>query len=183
MRPRRATRWVLAMVVIALPTGCESVATYQADLAKWQALADRATDRANQPRVIVKPIGGSTGRYDCRDNRVLFGADGNARWLLAHELGHYVMHHCDPQPWEVALAQEKAANRFAVETLQLWGATEEQAVRETVLQLLLTRRQRLRPQRGHDYCAEAVDVLRRYPQIADPRPPTDSTCAADLAGR
>lgn len=183
MRPRRAVRWVPALVATALATGCASVAAYQADLAKWQALADRATERANQPRVIVKPVSGSTGRYDCGDNRVLFGTDGNPRWLLAHELGHYVMHHCDPQPWAVALAQEKAANRFAVETLQLWGATEEQAVRDTVLQLLLTRRLRPRPQHGHDYCAEAVDVLRRHPQVADPRPPGDSTCAAELAGR
>jgi hypothetical protein len=94
-----------------------------------------------------------------------------------------VLHHCDPQPWDVTLAQEKAANRFAVETLQLWGATEEESVRDTVVQLLLSKRLRPRPQRGHDYCAEALDVLRRYPQVADPRPASDSTCAAELAGR
>lgn len=179
-RPRRATGLALGLWALLL-AGCGSIAAYESELATWQALADRATARVGQPRVIVKPSAGTTGRYDCRDNRVIFGTDGNARWLLAHELGHYVMHHCEPQPWEVALQQEKAANRFAVETLQLWGATEDEAVRESVQQLLLTRRLRPRPQRGHDYCAEALDLLRRYPRVADPRPPNDSTCAAEFS--
>lgn len=180
---RHPIRRASGLLIALLLAGCGSIAAYQSDLATWQALADRATARVGQPHVIVKPTSGATGRYDCQDNRVLFGTDGNARWLLAHELGHYVMRHCEPQPWAVALEQEKMANRFAVETLQLWGATEEEAVRETVLQLLLTRRLRPRPQRGHDYCAEALDVLRRYPHVADPRPAGDSTCSAEFAGR
>jgi hypothetical protein len=98
-KARRASGLLTALLL----AGCGTIAAYQSDLATWQALADRATARVGQPRVIVKPTSGATGRYDCQDNRVLFGTEGNARWLLAHELGHYVMHHCEPQPWAVAL--------------------------------------------------------------------------------
>jgi len=170
-------RPILALLVVVLGAGCETLARNQAELARWQLLADQAMAHAGQPRVIVKPIGGMAGHYDCRENRVIFGTDNNPRWLLAHELGHYVMQHCDSQPWEVMLVREKAANEFAVTTLQVWGLTEEQAVRDTVLQLLVIKRLSRKVQYGHDYCAEVLDVLRRHPQVPDPRPAAgDLTC-------
>ena len=107
------------------------------------------------------------------------GTLGNTRWLLAHELGHHLSGFCGG-----TLASEMVANRWAVQVLQVWGDSESQAVRVTVLHLLSLKRLRGdRQSVGHHYCAEATDILRHYPSQRDPRDPGDNTCDAELAGR
>ena len=77
-----------------------------------------------------------------------------------------------------------AANRWAVKVLQVWGDTESQAIRATVLHLVYLKRLRGDHQfAGHNYCAEAVDILRLYPSYPDPRNAGETTCAAELAAR
>jgi hypothetical protein len=60
--------------------------------------------------------------------------------------------------------------------------TEEQAVIETVRHLVRLKKGRGYTQLwGHNFCAEAVDVLRRYRTVSDPRTAGDTTCAEEFA--
>jgi hypothetical protein len=158
-------------------TGCASLRT--SEQARWQALADQATAHLDVPPTRVTLVSGSLGQYNCETRALTLGADGNTRWLLAHELGHHLSRSCGG-----TLDSEMTANAWAVRVLQTWGDTEAVAVRTTVLHLVYLKRLRGdRQALGHDYCAEAVDVLRRYPERGDPRNPGDDTCSAELAGR
>jgi len=170
-----ARTWI---VVLALGlTGCAS--RQVSEQTRWQALADEATGRLGVPSVRVKLVSGSLGQYNCETHALELGAGGNTRWLLAHELGHHLSNFCGG-----TLESEMVANTWAVRVLQVWGDPEAQAVRTTVLHLVSLKRLRGDRQAiGHNYCAEAADVLRRYPDRGDPRSPGDDTCNAELAGR
>lgn len=168
----------LGLVTLALVlTGCASMRT--SEQTRWQALADGATTRLGAPPAHVTLVSGSLGRYHCEPRVLQLGADGNARWLLAHELGHHLSRSCGG-----TLDSEMTANAWAVRVLQAWGDTEAVAVRTTVRHLVYLKRLRGDRQAiGHNYCAEAADILRRYPERGDPRNPGDETCSAELAGR
>jgi hypothetical protein len=163
----------LALVV----AGCASMRA--SEQRRWQALADRATSRLGAAPTPVTLVSGSLGQYNCETGALQLGADGNTRWLLAHELGHHLSRSCGG-----TLDSEMTANAWTIRVLQAWGDTEAVAVRATVLHLVHLKRLRGDRQAvGHDYCAEAADILRRYPGRGDPRSPGDETCSAELAGR
>jgi hypothetical protein len=186
---RRASQWflqwvflfgLLALVLTCLVlAGCASMSAYQAAADKWQALADQATAQLKIPPVTVVRVDGSASTYYCREQRITLGITptGNLRWVLAHELGHHLLAHCGQSQ-----QHEREANAVAVRVLQIWGMTEEQAVTETVRHLVKLKKSRGNTQlAGHNYCAEAVDVLSRYPAVSDPRSAGDTTCAEEFA--
>ena len=137
--------------------GCSNVAT-AADGPDYQQMATDAVKALNGRRVWVETTDKNTlGSYDCTKRLVSLGTAGNAKWLLAHELGHYILGHCDEQ-----LSQEIEANALAVRILQLWGMTEEASYRMTVNHLLgLQVYRRNHPRPGHNYCAEVKDLICR----------------------
>jgi hypothetical protein len=85
-------------------------------------------------------------------------------WLLAHELSHHIRGHVNAY-----LEQEMEANVTAVQVLQVWGRSEAEAVRlvESVL-LRVQRNGSTLTGKGHDWCAEYHDIVRRYPQYPVP---------------
>ena len=109
------------------------------------------------PSIYIRPIAGYNGQYRCRENTINLGTDA-VPFLLAHELGHYVLGHGCAE----TLANEMAANAFAIEAMQVWGMSQPDAVRDTVAALVSAQRHHVSLP-GHDWCAEAADVLRRYP--------------------
>ena len=156
----------LGLVTLALVlTGCATTRT--SEQTRWQALADEATTRLGAPPALVTLVDGSLGQYNGETRALRLGADGNIRWLLAHELGHHLSRSCGG-----TLDSEMTANAWAVRVLPARGDTEAMAVRTTVLHLVyLERRRGDRRAVGHDYCEEAADSLRRYPERGDPRNP------------
>jgi hypothetical protein len=181
--PLRSLQWFFIVGVVALVltclilTGCASVRTQQAGEDKWQAMADQATKQLHVAPVSVVLVDGSTAEYVCGEQRIKLPTQGNVRWALAHEVGHHVLAHCGQSQ-----QQEREANAMAVRVLQVWGMTEEQAVIETVRHLVRLKKGRGYTQLwGHNFCAEAVDVLRRYPAVSDPRTAGDTTCAEEFA--
>lgn len=116
-----------------------------------------ASDAYHVPSIYVRPVAGLNGQYRCRENTITLGTDATP-WLLAHELGHYVLGHGCAE----TLATEMAANAFAVEAMQVWGTSAPDAVRRTV-DILVGAQRRHVSIPAHDWCAEAADVLRRYP--------------------
>jgi hypothetical protein len=86
---------------------------------------------------------------------------------MAHEIGHYVKRHCGGDP---ALQDEIEANAMAIKVLQVWGESEQEAVRHVENQLRgLIRRGTLTP--GHDYAAELTANPTTLPPVPmTPRP-------------
>lgn len=129
----------------------------------WQGMADQAVAALGKYRGRVMIQAHNTdgiGRYSCKGSQIRLGTTGNARWLLAHELGHHINGHC-----EGALPIEIEANATAIKVLQVWGMTEEQAVTATSVHLNgLVRRGRTMT--GHDYCAELGAIAKDYPRYA-----------------
>jgi hypothetical protein len=167
--------WLVALALVL--AGCASMRA--SEQKRWQALADEAPSRLGASPAEVTLVSGSLGQYNCETQALQLGADGNTRWLLAHELGHHLSRSCGG-----TLDSEMTANAWAVRVLQAWGDTEAVAVRTTVLHLVYLKRLRGDRQAiGHNYCAEAADMLRRYTERGDPRNPGDETCSAELAGR
>ena len=109
----------------------------------------------------------TTGNYDCNRRLISLGTAGNARWLLAHELGHHILGHCAE-----GFDQEVEANALAVRILQIWGMTEEAAYRMTANHLLgLQNFRKNNPRPGHDYCRELQALMTRYMGKYPPRDP------------
>jgi hypothetical protein len=181
MTARRVHALLAVLIAGSLLSGCATIAAYRAEQARWQALADQATMQLHVAPVYVTPAAGIRGRYNCATRKIELGteqAEGNARWLLAHELGHHVRGDCT----EGALAQEIGADLAAVRVLQAWGLTEYEAAKDVATRLwLIAKNGAMRGMVGHDACAELVAVLRAYPAIADPTNPMDDTCAAERA--
>jgi hypothetical protein len=175
----RGTRWWCASLALlsVLLTGCASIAAYRAEQTRWQVLADQATTHFKVSAAYVKPVNGSRGEYKCGARTIELGTVGKTRWLLAHELGHHLDGYCGG-----TVESEMAANVWAVKVLQVWGDSEVHAVQTTVGHLIYLKRLRGRHQlAGHNYCAEAADILRQYPAHADPRVSGDATCADEIA--
>jgi len=152
--------WVAAGVLFAvafLLTGCATIRAQQAEQARWQAMADQVTAHYHVASIYVRPVAGLNGQYRCSEHVINLGTDATP-WLLAHELGHYVLGHGCTE----TLANEMAANAFAVEAMQVWGTSERDAVRTTV-GILVYAQQRHVYIPAHAWCQEAADVLRRYP--------------------
>lgn len=161
----------LAVPVLVLVSGCAGMTAYQAEQARWQALADRATAHWRVGSVRVELMGrATTGRYVRWDSKVELGTDSGREgmtWLLAHELSHHLLGHTS-----VWLAQEMEANARAVEVLMVWGFSEADAVALVKRRLLLIQRSgSTLTGKGHDWCAEYHDVARRYPGQPDLRKP------------
>jgi len=163
-------------MAVLLLSGCAAMQAYRGERARWQALADQVTAHFGVEPVQVTLVNGSRGVYNCATQALDLATDGNTRWLLAHELGHHLSRFCGG-----TVESEMVANTWAVEVLRVWGDTEAEAVRATVSHLVYLKY--LRGDRqfaGHNYCAEAADVLRQYPGHPDPRAPGDATCRAEL---
>jgi hypothetical protein len=177
---RHAFRGTFLIVLALGASGCATMAAHQAEQAKWQALADQATHALGKSEVsilIVAGTVGNAGSTSCAQGTITVGNEGDVKWLLAHEIGHHVTNHCG-----MGLANEIAANSGAVKILQIWGETEEQAVRHTGNHLLnLKKRGWTLP--GHDYCAEFSALRKEYPQYA-PRDPdkANATCPGTGSG-
>lgn len=173
-------RLLVAAFAVWCLSGCTTVRAYQAETAKWQALADQATAALHAGPVTVVPVVAGVGaRYYCDQHTIELGteqSDAATQRLLAHELGHHVLGHCGE-----AFQQELEANAVSVSVLQAWGRTESQAAREVARRLWgIARSHTDDGLRGHDACAELADLLRRYPAVT---PNTDGTCAAPRAER
>jgi len=151
----------------------------QTEIARWQALANQATAHFRVAPVLVEPVAGHNSAYICREGQISLAIKaGYVRFRLAHELGHHILNHCG-----TSYAQELAANAVAIQVLQVWGLSEADAVRETVIFLFAVKKFQGNAQRpGHDVCGEAAALLRRYPAVPDPRMPGDRTCAEELGG-
>ena len=175
-------RILLCFTMLAsLLTGCASMAAYQAEQAKWQGLADRATAALGAGPVTVLLKGNTrTGQYLRLSRTVELGtanSRANMEWLLAHELGHHIRGHINQH-----LEQEMEANAVAVQILQVWGRSEEDSVRlvGNVLLSVQTKGSTLTG-KGHDWCAEFADLRAHYPQYA-PRDPLKVNVTCPGAG-
>lgn len=165
----KTTVWALLALLL---TGCATFEAERRATAEWQALADQVTQAQHVGHVYVHLQAGAFARYECGPRMIVLGNVGNIRWVLAHELGHHVRGHCS-----ATLANEMEANRLAVTHLQIWGVSERDAVLLTVGHLLYLKRLRGDNQvHGHNFCAEAADLLAHYPAYPDPRAPGDTTC-------
>lgn len=89
-------------------------------------------------------------------------------WLLAHELGHYVLGHGCAE----SLATEETANAFAVKALHVWGYGTKEAATMAVRALLAAQRLRVNLP-AHDWRAEVADLLRLYPEAI----PASTACS------
>ena len=175
----RELRAIRALPAVLLLASCSTIAADQTETAKWQVLANQATTHFRAAPVSVQPVAGHNSTYICREGqiRLAIGA-GYVRFRLAHELGHHILNHCG-----TSYAQELAANATAIQILQVWGLSEADAVRETVVFLLEVKKFQGNAQRpGHNVCGEAAALLRRYPSVPDPRMPGDRTCAEEFKG-
>jgi hypothetical protein len=168
---------VLAVALITLSAGCATMAAYQAEQAKWQGLADQATAALGASPVTVLLKGNTrTGQYIRLSRTVELGTasdEAGKTWLLAHELGHHIRGHVNTY-----LEQEMEANVVAVQILQVWGRSEEDAVRLVGNRLLgIQTSGSTLTGKGHDWCAEFADLRSHYPQYT-PRDPAkvNGTC-------
>ena len=174
-----ALRTIRALPAMLLLAGCSTMVADPAETAKWQLLANQATAHFRVAPVSVQPVAGHNSAYLCREGQIRLAVRaGYVRFRLAHELGHHVLHHCG-----TSYAQELDANVIAIQVLQLWGLSETDAVRETVVFLLEAKKFQGNAQRpGHNVCGEAAALLRRYPSVPDPRMRGDRTCAEEFGG-
>ena len=175
----RALKTILALPAVLLLVGCSAMVADPTEMAKWQLLANQATAHFRVAPVAVQPVAGHDSAYLCREAQIRLAVRaGYVRFRLAHELGHHMLNHCG-----TSYAQELAANAVAIQVLQLWGLSEADAVRETVVFLLEVKKFQGNAQRpGHNVCGEAAALLRRYPSVPDPRMRGDRTCAEEFGG-
>ena len=130
---------------------------------QWQRMADQVTKRFGAMPVTVEERPNLQSWYVCREFRILLGAKRpDVRLSLAHELGHHIRRDCGQ-----SVMQELEANALAVQVLQVWGETPEEAVRLMVQKLYQARSVAT----VHVFCTELMDMLHRYPTAADPRKP------------
>jgi hypothetical protein len=177
IRPKLVGGLVLLLAGLLVLPGCATMRAYQAESAKWQALADQATGNLHAGPVTVRVIAGRRGVYHCQSRQIDLGTDmpeASVRFLLAHELGHHLAGDCA----EGVMAAELAANETAIQVLQVWGLSDYQAAREVARMLWLLAKEQVRQGRGHDACAELVAILRAHLAVTAP---TDGTCSAELA--
>jgi hypothetical protein len=116
---------LLAALGIVVLTGCATMTDYQNEVAAYQALADQATDHFHKGHVSVTLTDNTKGWYSRADHSIQLGVrNGYNRSLplLAHELGHHILNHGQPNS-----AAEMAANAMGVEVLQVWGWSFDQA--------------------------------------------------------
>jgi hypothetical protein len=163
---RRLRLLILASTFLLI--GCATIQAQQAELAKWQGLADRATAHFNVGPVRVALIANrTTGQYQRRSRTVELGTDNAPlamEWLLAHELSHHILGHAGAD-----LRQEMEANAMGVRVLQAWGSSEADAVRRAERSLLaVAKRGSVLTGIGHDWCAEYHDIVRLYSQYPAP---------------
>ncbi len=167
----------LALLAALALAGCAQPAA-AAD-PDYQEMAHEATRVLNGRRVWVEVNPKvTTGQYDCNRRLITLGTAGNAKWLLAHELGHHILGHCDE-----AFQQEVEANLLAVRILQIWGMSEEAAYRMTANHLLgLQNFRKLNPRPGHNYCAELEALMGQYLDRYPPKDPAKvrETCPLAL---
>jgi len=166
MRP--TFRWTLLAALALALTGCATMRAYQVEQAKWQGLADQATTALGSGPVTVLLKGNTrTGQYFRLSRTVELGTESNVagkEWLLAHELSHHIRGHVNAY-----LEQEMEANATAVQVLQVWGRSEAEAVRLVGSRLLsIHKTGSILTGKGHDWCAEYRDVMRRYPSYPAP---------------
>jgi hypothetical protein len=121
-------------------------------------MVDDVTAHFHVASIYVRPIAGYNGQYKCRENVIELGTDATP-FLLAHELGHYVLGHGCTE----SLATEEAANAFAIKALHVWGYGTNEAVTMAVRALLNAHRLHVSIP-AHDWCAEVADLLRLYPE-------------------
>jgi hypothetical protein len=76
-------------------------------------------------------------------------------------MGHYLKRHCGDDP---SLHDEVEANAMAIKVLQVWGESEQEAVRHTENQLRFLIMRGTSPGPGHDYAAELAAIQQLYPQ-------------------
>lgn len=162
----------VALLSAVLLTGCATTAPPAPTSATdWQGMANQATYALKGWPVRVQAQKGTLGNYYCKGGNIELGTEGNARWLLAHEIGHHLLGHCDE-----SYQSEIAANAMAVKVMQVWGDTEAGAALATERHLLgLAKFRKGNPRPGHDYCAEVADLLKRFPATPDVR--SGSECA------
>ena len=153
------------LVVLALgASGCATIQAAQEQTRFYQGLSDQATARfhAGSVTVLVRQVAGYGGQY-WRQERTIWlvpNDEQSMKLVLAHELGHHILGHTNQY-----LEQEQEANAKAIEILQVWGMTEEQAFRGWANRLLSAQqRAGLNPVKGHAYCAEFASLRARYPQ-------------------
>ncbi len=163
---RLTWRGTLLVVLPLALTGCATMRAYQVEQAKWQGLADQATTTLGAGPVTVLLKGNTTtGQYFRLSRTVELGtasSEAGKTWLLAHELGHHVRGHVNAY-----LEQEMEANAVAVRILQVWGRSEEDAVRLVGNRLLSVQTSgSTLTGKGHDWCAEFADLRSHYPQYA-----------------
>ena len=173
-------RVLVAVLTVWCLAGCATITAQRAETAKYQALADQATAQLHLTPVYVTPVAGIRGRYHCDSRRLELGTDHQlervTRWVLAHELGHHLIGVCGD-----SLANEQDANAAAVQVLQAWGMTEDEAAKEVGIMLwTIAKSGEARGMVGHDMCAELIDLLRRFPTV--PHSAGGSTCPSMKAG-
>jgi hypothetical protein len=150
-------RTLLFIAIAALLSGCAGLVWFET----WQQEADRATAAlgANPVKVVLQS--GTKGYAHCH-GPIDLGTDGHdTEWLLAHEMGHYLKRHCGDDP---SLHDEMEANAMAIKVLQVWGESEQEAVRHTENQLRFLIMRGTSPGPGHDYAAELAAIQQLYPQ-------------------
>jgi hypothetical protein len=169
---------ILALPAVLLLAGCATIGNSQDD--EWQRLADRATAHFHATPVTVVPLTSRSGStYVCRELRINLAIGSETRMILAHELGHHLLSHCG-----ASQAHEREANAKAIQVLLVWGSSEVEAVRDFAERLLRVKRRIGNNERpGHNICGEVLDLIHRYPAVADPIPAGNTTCAVELAGR
>jgi hypothetical protein len=179
--------WLTAGILFAvavLLTGCATMQAYQAEQARWQALADQATTALHAPSVYVRLVTGDRGLYHCDTRTIDLGPDASSdatRRVLSHEIGHHLRGDCA----EGIFQAEVEANALAVRVLQAWGLDEQAAFRQ-IANMLLWQQEHgaTRGMPGHDPCREFVDLWHRFPQYP-PRDPARvvTLCPNAQAGR
>lgn len=149
------------VAVVLVASGCANIEHYAVEhdpvRLHWQQRADQVTRHFDVLPIHVVLVDATLeGAYTRSTASIELGRDNSdlgMRWLLAHELGH----HLDRSEGVSPLEREMTANRTAVQILQVWGATADNAV-TLVEAILFTNQLRGAVVSGHDWCAELADI-------------------------
>ncbi len=151
----------ILFAVALLATGCATIRASIAEQTHYQTMANQVTTAYRVPSIPVRLIDGFNGQYRCRDNQIDLGVGKSpgTLFLLGHELAHYVLGHGCAE----TLANEEAANSFAVRALVLWGYRPQDAA--TLAIRALSSAQRLQTHLpAHDWSAEIAALRAEYPE-------------------